>query len=227
MSKRLFTEMSADVPNAVLEYRSSDLQQLQQHIAEELARSDDFSSLTFNFSAHRRETPEDKAARLFNKLQKDEAAIEHGDWWKDSITAHALEELDVEAQWQLAIDYTSWCGQTIDEVFEWGGKLVNGSLGEWCPDTVREAIELWEDCLLAKGDYDCDCSQMKDLFKAFEQRHSGTVDGAAAAAEVAAVAPVVRIGGPVVLAPVAAAALQMPEYITVYRSARCLWRHAC
>jgi hypothetical protein len=38
MSKRLFTEMSADVPKAVLEYRSSDLQQLQQHIAKELAK---------------------------------------------------------------------------------------------------------------------------------------------------------------------------------------------
>jgi hypothetical protein len=160
------------------------------------------------------------------------------------LTAHALEELgeldfgaviaaiaaieDVDVQWQLAIDYTSWCGQTIDEVSEWGGKLVNGSLGEWCPDTARETVELWEDCLLAEGskmpskhlfdaakeiadfagDCDCDCSQMKDLFKAFEQRHSGTVDGAAAAAEVAAVAPVVRIGGPVILAPVAAAAVQ-------------------
>ena len=45
-----------------------------------------------SLSTSRRETP-DKATRLFNKLQEDESNIEHGDWWKDSLTAHALEEL--------------------------------------------------------------------------------------------------------------------------------------
>jgi hypothetical protein len=99
---------------------------------------------------------------------------------------------------------------------------VNGAL------TQREAIELWENCLLTggskmpskqlfnaakeiadfAGDYDCDCSKMEDLFKAFEQRHSGTAVEAAVAAEVAAVAPAERerIVGPAILAPAVVAA---------------------
>jgi hypothetical protein len=193
-----------------------------------------------SLSTSRRETP-DKATRHFNKLQEDESNIAHGDWWKDSLTAHALEELgeldfaaviaaiaaieDVAVQWQLAIDYTSWCGSTISDVSDWGGKLVNGSMGEWCPETAKETNELWEDCLLAEGssskmpskhlldaakqlsdfagDYSYGCSELTDLFKAFEQRHSAAVEAPVAVA-VAAVQPAV----PTVVQPPAIAVAQ-------------------
>lgn len=55
---------------------------------------------------------------------------------------------DMEQQWRLAIDFTQFVGQMLQEATDYAGKLVNGSAGEWCPDTAEEVEGMWAGLLV-------------------------------------------------------------------------------
>ncbi|KAG5186258.1 hypothetical protein JKP88DRAFT_309714 [Tribonema minus] len=141
MVKRLIDEISTLVNGSSL----PELKQLQQDLANEVLN---------------RETPAEKAQRLFAAMCEECDSIEYGSHWKSEKTADAVGALqsleiaevasaiaaagdDVEAQWRLAIDFTRYIGATISEATDYAGKLVNGSCGDFCSDAVGAAADVW------------------------------------------------------------------------------------
>ena len=80
--------------------------------------------------------------------------------WKSQATSDAIDRMDeldlarfaadVEAmvdgsdRWEMALDFSRTVHRIVTDVHEWGGQLVNGSEGEWCPDEVGELKSMWQ-----------------------------------------------------------------------------------
>jgi hypothetical protein len=80
--------------------------------------------------------------------------------WKSQATSNAIDRLhevdlarfaaDVEAmddsgdRWVIALEYSRAVQGIVNDVDEWGGKRVNGSAGEWCPDEVGALQAMWQ-----------------------------------------------------------------------------------
>jgi len=96
------------------------------------------------------------------------------DWgggnWKSEKTADAVRELaglgglewdihdailamcdDIEEQWSAALSFTLLVTGMIKEAEGHASKLVNGSYGEWCPDTAWAMAELWKQLASNEG----------------------------------------------------------------------------
>lgn len=98
----------------------------------------------------------DQSTEYFHKKYR---LIEPGDHWKDSKTSDAVRKLeklsfqhifedilavpDCESRWQLAIRATKVLSDAINGAEEWGRKLVNGSMGEWCPNAAEKVEAFW------------------------------------------------------------------------------------
>jgi len=106
-----------------------------------------------------RRTTKDMIAEL-------KAAYAKIDWgggdWKSEKTSDAVGELgrldsclvekivdaihaqvDAEAQWEAALELSLELVRMISEAEGFARKLVNGSMGEWCPDTAKTIGDLW------------------------------------------------------------------------------------
>lgn len=85
--------------------------------------------------------------------------IDPGENWKDEKTSIAVKKLEKlqflqifdeifavaenESRWKLALQVTDILSEIIEDAESWGEKLVNGSMGAWCPDTAVELQEFW------------------------------------------------------------------------------------
>jgi hypothetical protein len=56
---------------------------------------------------------------------------------------------DPDDRWNLAIEMSDVLASCIFDAQDWAEKLVNGSLGEWCPNTSTKIRKFWGK-LLAK-----------------------------------------------------------------------------
>lgn len=87
-------------------------------------------------------------------------AIEWGEDWKSEKTSdavHKLSKIEISAivnsiiypsfhinvALRLAIEISNVTYSIIRSAAEYGNKKVNGSMGEWCPDTASEIDDLW------------------------------------------------------------------------------------
>jgi hypothetical protein len=93
-----------------------------------------------------------------NALKIGFKAIKWGSFWKSEKTAYAvekLEELDyksivgnigalpVEERKTHLLELTNIMIEMINEADCYAGKLVNGSLGEWCPNAAKDIYKMW------------------------------------------------------------------------------------
>jgi len=89
--------------------------------------------------------------------------IESGSSWKDEQTSSAVKELEkldyqyifqeilniseVDQRWNLAILMNEVVTGIIFDAEDWGGKQVNGSMGEWCPEAGKSLEKFWSKLL--------------------------------------------------------------------------------
>lgn len=153
MSKRLFDEISEQLPSWLVRSSDEQLEQLKLDIETALKK-------------RAKETDYEKVESMIDALLKENDMIEYGDGWKSKKTAEAVEELgnlrfssiinaifnlkNVDEQWTIATKYTIDVAGIIGTAEENADKLVNGSLGEFCPDTADLLIEMW--FVLLNGD---------------------------------------------------------------------------
>jgi hypothetical protein len=50
-------------------------------------------------------------------------------------------------RWNLGIEMSVKVSYAVLDAQDWGFKLVNGSLGEWCPDSTEDLRKFWENLL--------------------------------------------------------------------------------
>ncbi|KAG5186257.1 hypothetical protein JKP88DRAFT_240866 [Tribonema minus] len=103
-----------------------------------------------------RETPFEKAERLFVDLCKECESIEYGLHWKSDktfdkvchqqrldlagvATAIAAADADVEAQWRLAIVFARYLGSVISEAYDCAPKLA----GAFCLSAAAAVADVW------------------------------------------------------------------------------------
>lgn len=97
-----------------------------------------------------------------DRLKRRYDDIQWGYHWSDRLTENAVGRLEklkykkimdeilddkrlcFEEKWELGIKFTRMFGEIVTEVDQFGWKLVNGSLGEWCPDAGDHIIRFWE-----------------------------------------------------------------------------------
>ncbi len=107
------------------------------------------------------ETPVDALIARIDALRNEYNLIEWGDDWKgrqSSDAVSALRDLKFSSimtdilnmkgvsfgdKWDLASRVTEVLGEIVSDANECGGKLVNGSCGSFCPDTVRTISSFW------------------------------------------------------------------------------------
>jgi hypothetical protein len=119
---------------------------------------------------------------LIMELKQAYASIDWGsDDWKSKKTSDAVSELeslgskqyeikktilnlnDLDEKWMATIEFTKVLASMILTAEEYAGKLVNGSCGEWCPNTASFIESLWEDiigdgsCLPSDAAKSCEC----------------------------------------------------------------------
>lgn len=101
---------------------------------------------------------------LLSSLEKSYDAIDwgYGDW-KDEKTSDAVRELedlswkqardicdkilaltDADEKWKAALKFSVLQSNMISTADVRAYKRVNGSCGEWCPDTAEDVLNLWE-----------------------------------------------------------------------------------
>eukprot|EP00548_Thalassiothrix_antarctica_P019560 CAMPEP_0194189488 /NCGR_PEP_ID=MMETSP0154-20130528/59227_1 /TAXON_ID=1049557 /ORGANISM="Thalassiothrix antarctica, Strain L6-D1" /LENGTH=146 /DNA_ID=CAMNT_0038910675 /DNA_START=75 /DNA_END=512 /DNA_ORIENTATION=+ len=77
------------------------------------------------------------AVRRLESLGKLESQI-HG-----AIFAQGDNE-GVETQWKSALSFSKLLIRMINDAEDYAEKLVNGSIGEWCPETAKTVESLWQ-----------------------------------------------------------------------------------
>eukprot|EP00918_Siedleckia_nematoides_P103557 GHVU01226044.1.p1 GENE.GHVU01226044.1~~GHVU01226044.1.p1 ORF type:complete len:293 (+),score=33.20 GHVU01226044.1:111-881(+) len=168
---RLLKMIEAAVPGLLSESSVSDLEEMQR----DLKRIVDVKS---------RETPKERVSTRIKALDKRYNKIEDstGDHWKSEKTSDAVGMLDelelepisnsilaldnVDERWEAAVEFTEETAGMIQSASETFEKLVNGSCGEWCPDSARIVERLWEE--LMKGGMPSDKGLVKQAAKAVE-----------------------------------------------------------
>lgn len=68
------------------------------------------------------------------------------------VTKAILALTDVEEKWDAALTFSTLLAGMISTAQDNAGKLVNGSAGEWCPETASAIENLWEQ-LVASGSF--------------------------------------------------------------------------
>lgn len=97
------------------------------------------------------------------ELEERFSNIEFGCFWKDEKTSDGVHELervdyksilkkivevnDINERWKLSLKASSILSSMILEAQDQAGKLVNGSMGEWCPNTGSSIENLWKKIL--------------------------------------------------------------------------------
>ena len=62
--------------------------------------------------------------------------------FKDEILYVVLFK-SIDEQWIISTLYSVQLGKMISDAQDWAHQLVNGSCGEWCPQTADVIIDLW------------------------------------------------------------------------------------
>ena len=97
-----------------------------------------------------------------DRLKRRYDDIEWGYHWSDRLTENAVVRLEklkykkimdeilddkrlcFEEKWELGMKFTRMFGEIVTEADQFGWKLVNGSMGEWCPDAGDNIVRFWE-----------------------------------------------------------------------------------
>jgi hypothetical protein len=129
---------------------------------------------------------------LINELKQAYASINAsmGDHWKSEKTSDAVSKLeslgskecaikemilnlDIQQKWKAALVFTKVMVRMINSAEESAGKLVNGSCGEWCPNTASFIEGLWGEII---GDGSClpsnaaeDCNGLMGILGDYER----------------------------------------------------------
>jgi hypothetical protein len=117
-------------------------------------------------SQKRKRPAESRIQQSIDRLRRDYDKIEFGDDWKSELTEKAVRQIealqfqpifqevltvpDINLRWELGLNISDVLVDFMFDAEEIADKLVNGSAGEWCPNTA-EAIERFWHQMIAKN----------------------------------------------------------------------------
>jgi hypothetical protein len=160
---------------------TEDLTAMQQAIDKELKTrrtvqdmttelSDAYGAIDWGYSDWKSEKTSD-AVRKLESLHSKEAEV------RKAILALT----DIEQKWNAALSFSKLLAGMISTAEDNARKLVNGSAGEWCPETASAIESLWEE-LVASGSFPSDstreeaCSQLAGILGDYEYGLQSTLD---------------------------------------------------